>query len=99
MIMSALSGFTTDELVHELHSRIEANMDGYIAMKIWHSDDVKAELEEMGFEPSEENADKVIRHNTRTLDCLADCTDGDWDIISTAITYTKDLKKATGKEN
>lgn len=93
-----LKEIPTDCLIRELHWRCENGTDGYLAIKVWHKDDVANELEAHGFAPSEQNVNAVVNQNRRTLKCLADCTDEDWEIISEAIQQTKELEKAKEKK-
>lgn len=50
-----------------------------IAEKIWTTADVASVLEQVGYEPSEENIAACM--NGGYLDTLNDCTDSDWEII------------------
>lgn len=74
------------KITHIDEDRITIDTDR-IAMKIWSVEDVKACLKEDGYEPSEDNVNKVL--NTHMLDALDDCTDWDWEIIHQAIDEAK----------
>lgn len=74
------------KITHIDEDRITIDTDR-IAMKIWSVEDVEACLKEEGYEPSEENVNKVL--NTHMLDALEDCTDWDWEIIHQAIDEAK----------
>ena len=69
----------------------------HIAMKLWSREDISLTLEYCGYEPSEENIDKVL--NTQISKCLNDCTDYDWEIIDQAIYEANKLYKLSRKEN
>lgn len=56
----------------------------FLATKLWSREDIIEPLTIRGFEATEEAIDAVI--NTGYLNALNDCTDGDWEIIESAIT-------------
>lgn len=63
----------------------------YIATTFWSRDDIANRLAEQGYEPSQDNIDKVL--DTGDLKYLGDCTDADWAYIDRAIEDADDLKK------
>lgn len=71
-----------EPLCVELGSGI-LDRSSFVAVKLWSREDVFYVLTESGFEGSEEQIDAVI--NTGILDALCDCTDQDWEIISSAV--------------
>lgn len=88
---SPLRQIPSEELVTDLYWRCEAGTDEYIAFKVWHREDIEDQLTLMGFEPSKENVDLVIRRQKKKLQTLAECTDDDWSIIQDAIRSTDGL--------
>lgn len=69
--------------IHDIICKTET-----VAAKIWLEDDIKAQLESAGFNPSKENVSAVI--NTGYLDRLNDCDDADWMAIDYAISFAND---------
>lgn len=86
-----LQGISTEILVAELGQRCEQGMDGYIAAKIWHIDDIRTELWNLGFDPSDTNVRKVLLHSRLGRD-LGEPDDLDRELIEDAIRGTPDLE-------
>jgi len=57
--------------------------DDYFATKLWCRDDIASQMSEMGIKPTTARINEVL--NIGVLDCLGECTDGDWENISCAI--------------